>query len=124
MDVGRDLEELSASTSDMIGHHLKVARLEMEADLRVVLRKSAPLLVAMPLALAAFALLTGAAFSALSRVCSRELALLALGVAYGLCAALLFLMVKRVDAPARPAPASLAAGVDGPRAAPAGRSTP
>jgi uncharacterized membrane protein YqjE len=98
MDLGRDLEALTASTSNMVALHVKLARLELVADLQRLAASSALLLAAIPLGLGAFVLLTVAAVNGLARFWPLEGALAALAAVYAGLAAVAFVFARRAMA--------------------------
>ena len=95
MNVGDHFEALAASLSKLIGLHIKLARLEVAEDVKAVGARAVILVAVLPLAWAAFALITGAIVVALYRVLPVEFALGAVGVLYAIGAAVGVLAFKR-----------------------------
>ena len=95
MNVGDHFEALTASLSKLIGLHIKLARLEAAEDVKAVGSRAAILVAVVPLAWAAFVLISAAAVFALCRVWPVELALITVGVVYALGAAGGLLAFKR-----------------------------
>lgn len=82
MNVGDHFEALTASFSKLVGLHIKLARVEAVEDIKELGRPAMVLLAILPLALGAFALLTGAVLVALTRVWALDVALAAVGGVY------------------------------------------
>ena len=82
MNVGDHFEALTGSLSKLIGLHIKLARLEAVEDVKAVGGRAVVLVAVVPLAGAAFVLITGALVAALCRVLALELAFGAVGLLY------------------------------------------
>ena len=95
MNLGDHFEALTASLSKLIGLHIKLARLEAAEDVKAVGVRAVILVAVVPLAWAAFVLITGAVVVALCRVLPVELAFGVVGVLYAVGAVVGGLAFKR-----------------------------
>jgi hypothetical protein len=98
MDLSRDFEALTASTSQMVALHVKLARLELVADLHKLASSGVLLLAAIPLGLGAFVLVTVAAVQGLSRYWPLEGALGAVAGFYAGLSLIAFVFARRAMA--------------------------
>ena len=95
MNVADHFEALTGSLSKLIGLHVKLARLEAVEDVKSFGSRAGLLLAVIPVAWAAFILLTGALLVALTRVLALDVALAVVGGVYALAAVTGALVVKR-----------------------------
>lgn len=94
MNLGHHFEALTESISTLIGLHIKLARLEVIEDAKALGARSVTLLAVVPVAWAAFLLLTGALVAVLLRVWPVDFVLLVVGASYAALATAGVLAVK------------------------------
>lgn len=95
MNMGDHFEALTASLSKLVGLHIKLARVEAVEDLKSLSRRGVVLMAVVPVAWAAFVLLTAALVLGLSRVMPIDLVLALVGGAYAVGATVGVLVVKK-----------------------------